>query len=72
MSKNLQPQMSELQLLKTLIFLIAPWKLQNEYILAFFSDLNSFLPSVLMVVPSPSVNMKRLQDGNVRFLVVIN
>ena len=40
-------------------------KVKNGYILAFFLILNSFLPSLLMVVPSSSVNLERLKHRNV-------
>ena len=56
--KNLQPLMPEPQFLKTLIFPRSFEKLQIEYILGFLSE-DFFLCSLLMIVPSSSVNVEK-------------
>ena len=61
--------MHELQFFETLIFPRACQKLSRVYHI--FAILNSFLSSLLMVVPCSSVNMEK-KDGNVEMDTRVN
>ena len=56
---------------KTLIFLRALWQLQNWASFSIFSY-QSFSVFIINVVPSSSVKIERLKDGNIDSLVLHN
>ena len=72
-SKNLlrnSPASNTLVLIfKTLIFLRALWQLQNWASFSIFSY-QSFSVFIINVVPSSSVKIERLKDGNIDSLVL--